>query len=124
MVMVAEPPVSSSSLPPSGSSFSDVSFETPRSTRSIEFSQPILSSILPLATRSPPKEPVEFNWPPSGAWSGFGEEGNFPSLTLGSPFFAIIVPPSPHSIFEDLTTESDMDFSSPVGSEGMPVSTG
>ena len=42
----------------------------------------------------------------------------------GSPFFSTVVPPSPHSIFEDLTADSDMDSSSPVGSEGMPVSTG
>ena len=56
---MAEHPVSSSSLPPSGSSFPDASFETPQSTRSIEFSQPILPSIQPLSTRSPLDEPIE-----------------------------------------------------------------
>ena len=69
---MAEHPISSSSLPLSGGSFPDVSFETPRSTRSAEFSHPILPSLLPLATRSPPGESVEFNWPPSSASSGFG----------------------------------------------------
>ena len=122
--MVAEPPVSSSSLPPSGSSFPDVSFETTQSTRSAEFSQPILPFVLPRATRSPSEEPVEFNWPPSGAWSSFGEEGDFPPLMSGSPFFAVVVPLSPHSLFEALTAESDMDSSSPVGSEGMLISRG
>ena len=121
---MAKPPVSSSSLPPSGSSFPDVSFETPQSTRSAEFSQPILLSVLPLATRSPPEELVEFNWTPFGAWSGFGEEGDFPPLTSGSPFFATVVPPYPHSLFEDLMAESDMDSSIPIGSEGIPISTG
>jgi len=120
---VAELPVSSSSLPPSGSYFLDVSFETPQSTRSVEFSQPILPSIQPLATRYPLDEPVEFNWPPSSAWSSFGEEGYFPPLTSSSPFIAAIVPPSPHSLFEDLTMESDMESSSPIGSEGMHFST-
>ena len=69
-----EPLVSLSSLPPSGSSFPNVSFETPQSTRSVEFLQPILLTVLPLATRSPPEESVEFNQPPLGAWSGFGDE--------------------------------------------------
>ena len=82
-VTVAEPPISSSSLTPSGDSFLDVSFETPQSTRSAEFSQPILPSVLPLSTRSPLEELIEFNWPPSGAWYGFGKEGEFPPLTLG-----------------------------------------
>ena len=120
---MAELPVSSSSLPLSGGYFLDVSFETPQSTGSIEFSQPILPSIQPLATRSPLDEPVEFNWPPSSAWSSFGEEGEFPPLTSGSPFVAAVVPPSPRSIFEDLTEDSYMDSSSPIGSDGMPVST-
>ena len=72
---MAEPPVSSSSsLPPNGSSFPDVSYETPQSSRSTEFSQPILLTILPLTTQSPPKESVEYNWPPPGAWSGFWDE--------------------------------------------------
>ena len=122
--MVAELPVSSSSLPPSGSYFLDVSLETPHPTRSAEVSQPILPPVLPLATRSPPEEPVEFIWPPSGAWSSFGEAGDFPPLTSSSPFFAAPVPPSPHSIFKDLMVESDMDSSSPIGSEGMPISIG
>ena len=42
----------------------------------------------------------------------------------GSPFVAAAVPLSPHSIFEDLTLDSNMDSSSPVGSEIMHVSTG
>ena len=41
----------------------------------------------------------------------------------GSPFVAAAVPPSPHSLFEDLTEDSDMDSSSPIGSEAMHVST-
>ena len=121
---MAKPPVSSSSLPPSGGSFSDVSLETPQSTRSVKFSQPILQSIKPLTTRSPLDEPVEFHWPPTSAWSGFGEGGYFPPLTSGSPFFATAIPPSPCSLFEDLTVEPDMDSSTPVGSEGMSVSIG
>ena len=79
---------------------------------------------MPLTTRSPPEELVDFNWPPSCAQSGFGEEGDFPPLTSGSPFFAAAVPPSPRSLFKDLTAQSDMDSSSPIGSEGMPVSIG
>lgn len=64
---MVEPPVSSSSsLPPSGSPFPEVSLETPQSTRSVKFAQPILPSVLPLATRSPPEGSVEFNWPPQG----------------------------------------------------------
>ena len=118
-----EHPVSLSSLPPSGGSFPDVSFETPQSTRPVELSQPILPSIEPLASRSLLDEPVELNWPPSSAWSGFGEEGEFPPLTSGSPFVVAAVPPSPCSLFEDLTLDSDMDSSSLVGSEGMHVST-
>ena len=121
---MAEPLISSSSLPPSGSSFPDASFETPQSTRSVEFSLPILPSIQPLSTQSPLDKPVEFNWPPSSAWSGFGEEGEFPPLTSRSPFVAAAVPPSPRSLFEDLTRDSDMDSSSSIGSEGMPISTG
>ena len=121
---MAEPLVSSSSLPPSGSYFLDVSFENPQSTRSVEISQPILPYILPLATRSPSEEPVEFNWNPSGAWSGFGEERDFPPLVSGLSFFVAVVPPNPCSLFVDLTEESDMDSSSPVGSEGMPISIG
>ena len=78
---------------------------------------------MPLATQYPPKESAEFNWPPLGAWSGFGEEGEFPPLMFGLPFIAVVVPPSPRSIFEDLTIESNMDSSSPIGSEGMHVST-
>ena len=108
----------------SGNYFSDVSFETPQSTRSVEFSKPIFSSVQPLATRSPLDEPVEFQWAPSSGWSGFEEEGEFPPLTSGSPFVATVVPPSPRSLFEDLTLDLDMDSSSPVGSEGMLVSTG
>lgn len=121
---MAEHPVLSSSLPPSGGYFLDASFKTPQSTRSIEFSQPIPPSIQPLSTRSLLNELVEFNWPPLSAWSGFGEEGEFPPLTSGSPFFAAMVPPSPRSLFKDLTLESNMDSSSSVGSEGMPISIG
>ena len=121
---MAKHPISSSSLPLSGGSFPDVSFETSPSIRSIEFSEPILPSIQPLATRSLLDEPVEFNWPSSSAWSGFWEEGEFPPLTLGSPFVAAAVPPSPRSLFEDLTVDLDMDSSSSVGSEGIPISIG
>ena len=117
--MAVEPPVSSSSLPPSGGYFPDVSFETPQSPKFFKFSQPILSSIQPLATRSPLDEPVEFNWHPSSAWFGFGDKGEFPPLTYGSPFFVAVVPPSPLNLFEDLRGDSDMDSSSPVGSEGV-----
>ena len=122
---MAELPISSSSsLPPSGSSFPDVSYETPQSTRSVKFSQPILPTILPLATRSPPKESVEFNWPPQGAWSSFGSKEKFPPLTSGPPFIAVAIPPIPRHIFEDIMASEDMDSSSPVSCEGTPISIG
>ena len=122
---MAEPPVSSSSsLPPSGSSFPEISFETPQSTRSAELVQPILPSVQPLTTRSPRKESVEFNWPPQSSWSSFGSEEEFPPLTSGSSFIAATIHPSPCHLFEDITASLDMDSSSPVSSEGTPVSTG
>ena len=121
---MAEPPVSSSSsLPPNGSSFPDISFKTPQSTRYVELAQPILLSVQLIATRSPPEESVEFNWPPQGAWSGFGSEEEFPPLTSGSPFLAAALPPSPRRLFNELMALSDMDSSSPVSSEEIPVST-
>ena len=122
---MAKPPVSSSSpLPPSGSPFPDISLETPQSTTSAEFSQPILPSVLPLTTRSPPEGLVEFNWQPQGAWYGFVSEEEFPPLTLGSPLLSAVMPPNPRHIFDDLMTSSDMDSSSPVGSEELHASTG
>ena len=120
-----KPPVSSSSsLPPSGSPFPEISLETPQSTRFVEFVQPILPSILPLSTQSPPKGSVEFNRLPQGVWSGFGSEEEFPPLTLGSPLLVVALPPNPHRLFNDLTTLSDMDSSSPVGSEELHAFTG
>ena len=121
---MAEPPVSSSSsLPPSGSSFPDVSYETPQSTRFFEFSQRILPSVLPLATRSPPEGLIDFNWPPQGAWSSFGSEEEFHPLTFGSPLLAAALPPSPRRLFDDITTSSDMDSSISVDSKEIHVST-
>ena len=120
---MAEPPVSSSSLPSRGSPLPESSFVTPQSSRYAKLQQPILPSILPLTTQSPVDDPIEFNLPPSGAWSGFGDEEEFPPLTSGSPFLATVIPPSPCSLFEDLTEESDMDTSGPIGSDGIPVST-
>lgn len=35
-----------------------------------------------------------------------------------------MVPPSPRPLFEDLTKDSDIDSSSPIGSDRMPVSIG
>ena len=51
---------------------------------------------------------------------GVGE--HFLPLTSGSLFLAVIIPPSPSSLFQDLMVDSDMDSSSPNGSEGIPVS--
>ena len=62
--------------------------------------------------------------PPLGAWSGFGDEEEFPPLTLGSPFIVVTIPPSPSCLFDDLMASSDMDSSSPLGSEEMSVSLG
>ena len=99
-----------------GSPFSYDSSKTSQSSRFFELQQPILPSEYPFG------EPVEFTWPLSNAWFGFGVEEHFPPLTSRSPFLAAIIPPSPRSILQDLTVDSDMDSSSPIGSEGIPVS--
>ena len=47
----------------------------------------------------------------------FGDEGEFPPLTSGSPFLAVALPPSPCRLFDDLMALLDMDSLSLVSSE-------
>ena len=108
---MAEPSVSSTSSP-----FSYDSSETSQTSSSVELQQPLISSEYPFG------EPVEFHWPLSNAWFEFWVGEHFPPLTSGSPFLAAIIPPSPRSLLQDLTVDSDMDSSGPNGSEGIPVS--
>ena len=108
---MAEPSVSSTSSP-----FSDGSFETSPQSRSVELQQPVIPTVYPFG------EPIEFHWPLSNAWFGFGVGEHFPPLTSGSPFFVAIIPPSPRSLLQDLTVDSDIDSSGPNGSEIIPVS--
>ena len=107
---MAEPSVSSS-----GSPFSDDSYETSQTSRSAKLQQSIIPSEYPFG------EPVEFTWPLSNAWFGFGVGEHFPPLTSGSPFLAVIIPPSPRTLLQNLMVDSDMDSSGPNGSEGIPV---
>ena len=90
----------------------------------VELQQPIPPSILPLATRSPANKPVEFNWPSLGAWSGFGNEEEFPPLTSESPLLATSLLNIVRHLFHDKMFSSDMDSSSPISSEEPYVSTG
>ena len=64
---------------------------------------------------------VEFNWPLSNTWFGFGVGEYFPPLTSGSPFLVVVIPPSPRRLLEDLVAGSDMDSSSPSPSEEIPT---
>ena len=101
---MAEPSVSST-----GSPFSDDSSETSQISKSVELQQPLILSEHPF------REPIEFNWPLLNAWFGFGVGEHFPPLTSGSLFLAAIIPPSPRTLLQDLTVESDMDSSNPNG---------
>ena len=121
--MVAEPPISSSSsLPRSGDPSPEVSSEASQPTRSVNFSQSLLLSILPLATRSPLDEPFDINWKHQDAWFGFGNEEEFPPLTLGSPPLATTLLGTVRHLFHDQMSSSNMDSSSPISSEEIYVS--
>ena len=45
-----------------------------------------------------------------------------PPLTSGSSFLATIIPPSPRTLLQDITVDSDIESSGPNGSEGILVS--
>ena len=115
---MAEPLVSST-----GSPYIDDSSEVSQS--STKYQQLIVSKFPdggPIMSKLPFGGPVDFNWPLSNAWFGFGVGEHFPPLTSGSPFLATIIPPSPHRLLEDLTVGSNMDSFSPTPSEGIPTS--
>ena len=115
---MAEPSISST-----GSLYTDDSSEVSQS--SIEPQQPIVSEFLvggSVLSELPFGRPVEFNWPLSNAWFGFGVGEYFPPLTSGSPFLAVVIPPSPCRLLEDLATGSDMGSSNPSPSEEIPTS--
>ena len=108
---MAEPSVSST-----GSPYTDDSSETSQVSGSIELEQLVIPSEYPFG------EPVEFHWPPSNAWFGFGVGEHFLPLTSGSPFLAVVIPPSPRTLLQGLTVNLDMESSGPNGSEGILVS--
>ena len=88
---MAEPSVSST-----GSPYTDDSSKVSQSYA--EPQQPIVSKFPDEGTvlsKLPFGGPVEFNWPLSDAWSRFGVGEYFPPFTLGSPFLAAVIPPSP-----------------------------
>lgn len=107
---MAEPSILST-----GIFFLNDSSETSQTSRSAKLQQPIILLEYPFG------KPVEFHWPLSNAWFGFGVGENSPPLTLGSPFLAAIISPSPRSLLQDLTMDLDMDSSGPNGSEDIPV---
>ena len=99
---MAEPPVSST-----GSPYKYNSLEVSQS--SAEPQQPIVSEFLdggPVLSELPFGGLVEFNWPLSNDWFGFGLGDYFPPLTSGSPFLAAIIPPSPRRLLEYLAAGS------------------
>ena len=104
---MAEPSVSST-----GSPYTDDSSEVSQS--SAEPQQPIVSEFPeggPVLSGLPFGRLVEFNWPLSDAWSGFGVGEHFPPLTWGSPFITVVIPPSPRRLLADLAAGSDMGSS-------------
>ena len=115
---MAEPSVSSTDIP-----YTDDSSEVSQS--SAEPQQPIVSespdrgSVL---SELPFGGPVEFNWHLSDPWSGFGVGGHFPPLTSGSPFLAVVIPPSPRRLLRDLVVGSNMGASNHSPSEEIPMS--
>lgn len=115
---MAEPSVLSTGTP-----YTDDSSEVSQS--SAEPQQPIVSEFLdggPVLSKLPFGGPVEFNCLLSNAWFGFGVGEYFPPPTLGSPFLAVVIPPSPCCLLEDLVAGSDMGSSSPAPSEEIPTS--
>ena len=104
---MAEPSVSST-----GSPYTDNSSEASQS--SFEPRQPIVSEFPdggPVLAEQPLGGPVEFNWPFSDPVSELRLGADFLSLTSGSPFFAVVFPPSPRRLLRDLTAGSTMSDS-------------
>ena len=103
-----EPSVSSTVSP-----YTDDSSEVSQS--SAEPQQPIVSEFPdggPVLSELPFGGPVEFNWPFSDPWSELRVGAEFLSLTSGSPFITVVIPPSPHHLLRDLVVGSNMSESS------------
>ena len=106
-----------------GSPYTDDSSKVSQS--SAEHQQPIISEFLDeglVLFELPFGGPVEFNWPLSDPWSGFGVGEHFPPLTSGSPFIAVFIPPSPCRLLANLATGSDMGSSNHSPGEEIPTS--
>ena len=116
--IVAEPYVSSI-----GSPYTEDSSKASQS--SVEPQQPIISEFPdggPVLSELPFGGPVEFNWPFSDPWSRFGVGEHFPPLTSGSAFLAVVIPPSPRRLLQDLAAGSNMSESSHSPREEIPMS--
>ena len=117
---MAKPSVSST-----GSPYMDDSSEIFQS--SAEPQQPIVFEFLdggPVLSEQPFGGIVEFNWLFSNPWFGLGIGEYFPPLTLGSPFIAVVFPPSPRCLLRDLAAGSNMSESSeeiPTSGEDYPL---
>ena len=95
---MAEPSVSST-----GSPYTDDSSEVSQS--SAEPQQPIVSEFPdggPVLFEQPFGAPVEFDWPFSDPVFELRLGADFLSLTSGSPFVAVVFPPSPRCLLRDL----------------------
>ena len=112
---MAEPSVSST-----GSPYTNDSSEASQSSAKPQ--QPIVSEFPdggPFLSEQPFGGPVEFNWPFSDPWFGLGVGEYFPPLTSGSPFIAVVIPPSPRRLLRDLAAGLNMSDSP---SEEIPTS--
>ena len=104
---VAEPLVSST-----GSPYTDDSSEV--SQNSAEPQKPIVSEFPdgePVLSEQPFGGPVEFDWPFLDPVYELRLGADFLSLTSGSPFIAVVFPPSPRRLLRDLTAGSTMSDS-------------
>ena len=98
-----EPSVSSTGIP-----YTDDSSEVSQSSAKPQ--QPIVSEFPdrgPVLSEQPFGGPIEFNWTFSDPLSELRLGADFLSLTSGSLFIAVVFPPSPRRLLQDLAAGSN-----------------